>query len=73
MMWYGTGGWWMFLAMLLFWGGLIALIIWAVRTTSDRAPAQPRGRALDILQERYARGEIDHDEFEQRRRTLEGR
>lgn len=72
MMWYGAGGSWMFFSMLLFWGGLIALIIWAVRTTSDRAPAQRPGRALDILQERYARGEIDHDEFDQRRRSLEG-
>ncbi len=29
-------------------------------------------RALQILEERYARGEIDHDDYEQRRRVLEG-
>jgi putative membrane protein len=28
-------------------------------------------RALEILEERYARGEIDRDEFDQRRRDLE--
>lgn len=28
-------------------------------------------RALEILEERYARGEIDRDELEQRRRDLE--
>ncbi len=73
MMWYGAGGWWMFFSMLLFWGGLIALIVWAVRAGSDRPHRSGRNRALEILEERYARGEIDHDEFEQRRRVLEGR
>ena len=73
MMWYGAGGWWMFISMLLFWGGLIALIVWAVRASSDRPREHQRNRALEILEERYARGEIDHEEFEQRRRTLEGR
>ncbi len=73
MMWYGAGGWWMF-SMLLFWGGLIALIVWAVRAASDRPSRdRDRNRALEILEERYARGEIDHEEFEQRRRILEGR
>jgi putative membrane protein len=60
----------MFFSMLVFWGGLIALIVWTVRTTSDRT--RPQSRALGILEERYARGEIDQDEFEQRRRTLDG-
>ena len=75
MMWYGAGGWWMLFSMLLFWGGLIALIVWAVRAASDRPQnrERDRNRALEILEERYARGEIDHEEFEQRRRILEGR
>jgi putative membrane protein len=61
----------MFLSMLVFWTGAIALIVWAVRATSDRPAARGRNGALEILEERFARGEIEQDEFEQRRRTLE--
>ena len=37
-------------------------------------PASPSDKTpLDILRERFARGEIDTTEFEERRRVLEGR
>jgi len=61
--------------MLLFWGGLVILIILAVRwmgggsARSGDGPAQGN-RALDILEERYARGEIDKEEFEERKQLL---
>ncbi len=63
------------LMMILFWGGIILVIVLAVRwlggRSSQRAePQLPGKRALDILQERFARGEIDKEEFEERRRTL---
>jgi putative membrane protein len=77
MWWFGPGGWWMALWMLLFWGGVILLVVWGVRALSDGGHGLRRGedgsRALHILEERFARGEIDRDEFEQRRSTLEGR
>lgn len=76
MMWNGVGGWWMVLWMVLFWGGLIVVAIWAVRALSGsgRSPSGGgRKGALEILEERFARGEIDADEFEQRRATLERR
>ena len=70
MMW-GWGGGWMFLWMLLFWGGTILLVVWGIRQfTPSSRPG--RGRALEILEERYARGEIDREEFESRRQILEG-
>ena len=61
--------------MLLFWGGLVILIVLAVRWMSAGSPRggdgpAPGNRALDILEERYARGEIDKEEFEERRRLL---
>ncbi len=63
------------LMMILFWGGIILVIVFAVRALgggpSHGATQVPsRNKALDILQERFARGEIDKDEFEERKRLL---
>jgi len=60
--------WMMWLGGLIFWGGLIAFGVWAVRRFTDRRPAN---EARGILVERFARGEIDDDEFQRRRRALE--
>lgn len=70
---YGYGGAWMWLWMFIFWGGLIAVIIWAVQTTQHRrgtGGSSNGSRAMSILEERFARGEIDDEEFERRRRAL---
>ncbi len=63
------------LMMILFWGGIILVIVFAVRALGGGSPhgttpATSRNKALDILQERFARGEIDKDEFEERKRLL---
>ena len=73
MMWeFGIDGWWMILMMVLFWGGTISLIIWAVRQFSGQG--QPTvNRAMETLKERYARGEITDDEFKSMRQTLSDR
>jgi putative membrane protein len=64
----------MLLMMLLFWGGIVALVVFVVRSMNqrdnDRASAK-RSDARSILEERFAKGEISEDEFEQRRRVLE--
>ena len=52
----------------------IVLIIWLVRTMTNRttnSPTQDTG-ARQILDERYARGEIDDEEYQRRRSTLDG-
>jgi putative membrane protein len=76
--WDGSwGGWWglvMLAAMFLFWGGLIWVVIYAIRGFAR--PGDPRPRqisAIEVLEERFARGEIDRDEFEERRRVLESK
>ena len=81
-MWHtGDGmGWWMLwggLMMVLFWGGIIALLVWMVQSLTRREdgqgqPGAPRRTALDIAKERYARGDISREEFEQIKRDLEG-
>lgn len=68
----GWGGWIaMTLMMLAFWGLLVggAFLVW--RATRDSAPRTPAGppEAERLLDERFARGEIDEEDY-QRRRTL---
>jgi putative membrane protein len=56
--------------MVVFWVGVIALVVWAVRQSAATTTVPTPSRALDILEERFARGEIDLEEFESRRAAL---
>lgn len=53
----------------LFWGGLIALLVWAVRSVSVRRPNP--NTALQTLKRRLAGGEITEEEYERIRQLLE--
>jgi len=59
--------WWMWFPGLLVIGALIAFGVWAVGRFTRQIGGPRR-----ILEERMARGEIDVEEFERRRATLEG-
>lgn len=50
-----------------FWVLVIAVLVALVRRRSDGGP---KSSALSVLEERYARGEIDQQEFMERRRVL---
>jgi putative membrane protein len=67
-------GWFGMIFMLLFWGlvivGLVLLIKWLVQTTRKGGVSNGGTRALDILKERYARGEINKEEFEDKKKVL---
>ena len=80
MMWYmGNGwGWWMMFGwvwMVVLWG----LIIWGVyaiasRLTDRREPrTSTQETALEILECRYASGELSHEQFEEMRQRLTDR
>jgi len=77
-MWHdgGWGGWLaMALVMLTFWAGVIVLLIWLVRGGAfqqARRGSTKGPSALDILDERFVRGEIDREEYESRRAALLG-
>lgn len=76
-------GWgWIFfggLMMVLFWGGLLALIVLAVRGLSGSGQSRSHDTqertsapaALEILKTRYAKGEITQAEFETIRKDLQ--
>ena len=75
-MWDHTGGWgmgWIGLGMIhmvVFWGVVIFVIVALARLIGGRRESSS-DRALDILRERFARGEIDADEYDRVRRELD--
>jgi len=67
---WGAWGIGMMAMMFVFWGLVIAGIVLAVRWLGRQAGDGRSDRALQILRERYARGEIDREEFEAKQRDL---
>jgi len=71
---FGIIGW---LFMLIFWGALIALTIWLVRYIfphSGQTPTTPQDKhpdAHEILDQRYARGEINREQYEQMKQVIQ--
>jgi putative membrane protein len=70
----GAGGVWMFVWLLVL-GALVVAAVIVLRALWGRGSGSGGSwtrvdQALRILEERYARGEIDREEFEERRRTL---
>ena len=66
--WFGHGFGWLF--MILVWvlviAGVVALIKWLGSSSTQRGTTP-----LEILQARYARGEINKKEYERMRRELQ--
>jgi putative membrane protein len=75
---FSWGGMLLMLFNMLFWFGLLGLLVWAlVRWITGRAPtgtgtSSTMGpSALEILRQRYARGELDEATFLRMREQLE--
>jgi putative membrane protein len=67
---WGAWGFGMTLMMLVFWGLIIAGLVLGIRWLVSQGREARSDTALDILRQRYARGEIDKEEFEARKRDL---
>jgi putative membrane protein len=77
---FGFGWGWgmvgMMAMMLVFWGGLVALVVLLVRALFPRGQQLPGGTgdrvptARELLDQRYARGDITREQFEQMKRDL---
>ena len=63
----------MMLMMLVFWALVVTALVLGIRWLARQGHQERPDRALDILRERYARGEINKEEFDARRRDLGGR
>ena len=74
MMYWGNGaigGWGIFgvVMMVLSWVAVIVLVVWGIKQFTKEKTTTSKG-VLDIAKERYAKGEISKEEFEQIKRDL---
>jgi len=68
-MWFGGGFMW------FFWIILFVVLVWIIKTATDSSSGNKNiseDSPLEILKKRYARGEIEEQEYERRRKELEG-
>lgn len=69
---WGAGFHWLgFIWMLLFWVAIIGGAVWVVNGLTRRA--RPGAGALEILDERYARGELSREQYVAMKADLTGR
>lgn len=71
---YGMAGGFGWIFMVLWWVlivvGVVALVKWMLTSSGTGGRSGAGSRALEILKERYARGEIDDQEYQKRKRDL---
>ena len=70
MMGFGYFGIFGAILMLLFWVAVIAGVVWFIKWLFEQSSGRTKKSALEILDEKYARGEIDDEEYERRKGKL---
>ena len=68
------GDWWMMGIGMLIWLVAVGVVVWLIVRATSRDRSEPRGDAAEeTLRRRFAAGEIDTEEFEQRLEALRRR
>ena len=70
MMWGYGFGWYGIVMMLAVWVLFVVGMVWLVRNLAAPSVGGPDSSARRILDERFARGELSAEEYEERRRVL---
>ena len=72
-MWWMWGAWGigMMLIMLLFWGAVIVAVVFGIRWLLRQGREQRSDSALEILRQRYARGDLTKDDFDRMKKELQ--
>jgi putative membrane protein len=72
MMWGADGWWWGWIMMISVWVVIVLLFVWAIKG-DRRGDRSGHGDAQDRLDERFANGEIDAEDYEARRKLIRQR
>lgn len=73
---YGFGGDWFWhtlfggFFMIIVWVAIILFVVWLVREVSEGRGKSDHKTPLDILKERYAKGELTKEQFESMKKDL---
>ena len=74
MIWFGHAigplAWFLMLACMVLFVVVVVAVVWALSRLSNQAPGPRSDTALEILRQRFARGEITEAELEAAKRTL---
>ncbi len=65
--WMGAGMWLLWIVLII----VVVVLVKAMTGSGSNTPGERHDSPLEILKARYARGEIDEEEFERRRKELE--
>ena len=67
---FGGWGWFVGIGMIIFWVIFITLAVWLALTLIKNNRGDNTLKALNIAKERYAKGELSKDEYDQYRKNL---